>query len=122
MQKVKCTIAYDGSGFTGYQIQPNQRTVQGEIEKALQKIHKGQAVRIQSSGRTDTGVHAMAQVFHFETPLTIQPYGWLRALQTLLPNDIEMKDAAIVDNSFHARFDAVEKEYRYVVLNSRERN
>lgn len=117
MQKIKCTIAYDGSGFSGYQYQQKGRTVQGEIEKALQKIHKGKAVRIQSSGRTDTGVHALAQVFHFETTLKIQPYGWYRALKTLLPDDVELKNIVPVEHSFHARYDAVEKEYRYFVLN-----
>src|SRR5699024_6864979 len=122
MQKVKCTIAYDGSGFSGYQIQPRKRTVQGEIEKALQKIHKGEAIRIHSSGRTDTGVHAMAQVFHFETDLTIQPDGWYHALQTLFPDDIELKNVEIAESSFHARFDATEKEYRYFVLNSPQRD
>lgn len=122
MQKIKCTIAYDGSGFSGYQIQPKKRTVQGEIEKAMQKIHKGEPIRITASGRTDTGVHAMAQVFHFETNLDIQPTAWKRALQTLIPDDIEIKKVELVDDTFHARFDAIEKEYRYFVLNSDKRD
>src|SRR5699024_4299762 len=75
-----------------------------------------------SSGRTDTGVHAIAQVFHFESDLSIAVPNWKRALQTLLPKDIEVKEIEEVDDKFHARFDALEKEYRYFILNSKERN
>ena len=70
MERIKCTVAYDGIHFCGYQIQPQQRTVQGEIEKALQKLHKGELVRVQASGRTDSTVHAKGQVIHFDTPLS----------------------------------------------------
>lgn len=122
MQKLKCTIAYDGSGFSGFQIQPNQRTVQGEVEHALKKMHKGENIRIHSSGRTDAGVHAMAQVFHFETPLSIEPAAWRNALQTLVPDDIDIRSIEVVPKAFHARFDAVAKEYRYFVLNTPERD
>src|SRR5690625_4145849 len=103
MQKLKCTLAYDGSNFSGFQIQPKKRTVQGGIEKALKKIHKGQDIRIHSAGRTDTGVHAMAQVFHFETDLQIEPANWKKAFTTLLPNDIEVKQIENADIHFHAR-------------------
>ncbi len=122
MNKVKCTIAYDGSSFVGFQIQPNKRTIQGEIERALMKMHKGEMIRIHPSGRTDTGVHAVGQVFHFESNLAIPPANWQQALQTLLPDDIVVKEVVIVDAWFHARYDAIEKEYHYFVFNSGERD
>src|SRR5699024_7782740 len=103
MEKIKCTIKYDGARFAGFQIQPNKRTIQGEIEKALQKMHKGKKIRIHGSGRTDAGVHAMAQVFHFETPLDIAPSGWMGALKTLLPDDIQVIEVEKVNPDFHAR-------------------
>lgn len=122
MQNIKCTIAYDGSTFSGSQIQPRNRTVQGEVEQVLQKIHKGQQIRIYPSGRTDTGVHALGQVFHFKTALTIPEAGWYKALQSLLPSDIQIKQVCFVEETFHARFSAIGKEYRYIVLNTDEPN
>ena len=120
MQNIKCTIAYDGSTFSGSQIQPNDRTVQGEVEKVLQKMHKGKQIRIYPSGRTDAGVHALGQVFHFKTELMIPEAGWYKAFQSLLPSDIQIKQVCFVEEDFHARFSAVDKEYRYIVLNTAE--
>lgn len=120
MPKIKCTISYDGTNFSGYQIQPNKRTVQQEIEAAIAKIHKGKQTRIYSSGRTDAGVHARGQVFHFDTDLTISPDNWKKALNALLPDDIYVYQAEEVDATFHARFSAREKEYRYFVQNTPE--
>src|SRR5690625_2149790 len=120
MQKLKCTVSYDGTFFSGFQIQPNKRTVQQEIENAIMQIHNGEKIRIYSSGRTDTGVHARGQVFHFETNLTIPESNWKKAFNAILPNDIYMKQVERVPMSFHARFDATQKEYRYFVLNSKE--
>lgn len=122
MQKLMCTLSYDGTNFSGFQIQPNKRTVQREIEAALERMHKGIAIRIQSSGRTDKGVHAKKQVIHFETELYIEPTRWKKALNVLLPDDIMIHDVHVVPNTFHARFDAKEKEYRYFVLNRSERD
>lgn len=87
MDRIKCTVAYDGMHFCGYQIQPNHRTVQQEIEKALQKLHKGELVRVQASGRTDSTVHAKGQVIHFDTPLSLEEWQWSNALNTMLPED-----------------------------------
>lgn len=115
MTRVKCILEYDGSGFAGFQIQPKERTVGGEIEKAIKKIHKGQAIRIQSAGRTDAGVHAEGQVIHFDTPLSIPDESWKRALNTLLPDDIYIKVCENVSEGFHARFSALAKEYHYDV-------
>ncbi|MBM7606464.1 tRNA pseudouridine38-40 synthase [Metabacillus crassostreae] len=113
--KVKCTVSYDGSQFYGYQVQPNKRTVQSEIEDALTKLHKGEKIKIFASGRTDAGVHAVGQVFHFETKLRIPEDRWPFALNSLLPEDIVIKSAAYVAPEFHARFDVVKKEYRYII-------
>lgn len=120
MQKVKCTVSYDGTNFSGFQIQPNKRTVQQEIEAVLCKMHQNKMVRIYSSGRTDTGVHAKAQVFHFETALEIPPENWKKALNVQLPADIFIHHVEFVANDFHARYSAKEKEYRYFVLLSDE--
>lgn len=110
--KLKCTTSYDGSRFHGFQKQVKQRTVQQEIEKALALIHK-HVIIIHASGRTDTNVHALGQVFHFETDLNIAPANWKKALNSILPDDIYIKEAEDVDLSFHSRFDALIKEYHY---------
>lgn len=115
MQKIKCVVSYDGAHFYGFQIQPGKRTIHGEIEKALKIIHKGMHIRIQASGRTDRGVHAKGQVFHFETPFDLPESSWKRALNALLPVDIQIQEAKKVPSTFHSRFNAVEKEYRYYI-------
>jgi len=119
-EKIKCTISYDGSGFSGFQIQPRKRTVHGELERALKKMHKGEPIRIQASGRTDTGVHAVEQVIHFTSPFQLPEGNWKKALNTLLPNDLYIHRVEKVAMSFHARYDALAKEYRYFVLNKKE--
>lgn len=115
MQRYKCKIAYDGAQFSGYQIQPNKRTVQAELEHALTKLHKGDSVNVVASGRTDAGVHAKGQVIHFDSLLMIPIDKWRIALNSLLPADISILLVEKVDSKFHARFDATHKEYRYVV-------
>ncbi|MFB7303901.1 tRNA pseudouridine(38-40) synthase TruA [Heyndrickxia sporothermodurans] len=118
MFRYKCVVAYDGSNFSGYQVQPNGRTVQGELEAALKKIHKGEEVKVVGSGRTDAGVHATGQVIHFNTPLHIPLNRWPIVLNSMLPNDISIKQTELVDANFHARFSVVKKEYRYKVYTS----
>ncbi|UOQ83943.1 tRNA pseudouridine(38-40) synthase TruA [Gracilibacillus salinarum] len=120
--RLKAIIQYDGTNFSGYQIQPNGRTVQGKLEAVLAKMHKGEHIRVTASGRTDQGVHAVGQTIHFDTSLTIPVANWLKALNTMLPDDIEVKDIAEASADFHARFDVREKEYRYVILNTNERD
>ncbi|SES20564.1 tRNA pseudouridine38-40 synthase [Gracilibacillus ureilyticus] len=122
MLRIKAIISYDGTNFSGYQIQPNGRTVQASIESVLQKMHKGEHIRVTASGRTDQGVHAVGQTIHFDTNLQIPLEGWRRALNTMLPEDIEVRAVENVSDEFHARFDVEEKEYRYVVWNDTERN
>lgn len=118
MKRIKCVVSYDGTNFHGYQVQPNRRTVQHEIEKVLAKMHQGKFIRIYSSGRTDTGVHARAQVFHFDTELNIPTENWQKALNAQLPDDIFIHDVAYVASDFHARFSAKAKEYRYFIKKS----
>lgn len=116
MTKIKCTVAYDGSQFHGYQVQPQKRTVQREIQNALARMHHGSTIKIVASGRTDAGVHAYGQVFHFESPLKIPLERWPRALNSLLPGDIYVRHAEAVPETFHARYDVKQKEYRYRLL------
>ncbi|WNF36992.1 tRNA pseudouridine(38-40) synthase TruA [Bacillaceae bacterium IKA-2] len=120
MKRLKCKIAYDGTFFNGFQIQPKGRTIQAEIERGLQKLHKGTVVKIFASGRTDALVHAKGQVFHFDTPLKIQIERWPNAVATVLPNDIAVLEVKEVSADFHARFDVVSKEYRYFVQKGRQ--
>ena len=117
MQRVKCIISYDGTGFSGYQVQPNKRTVQLLVEETLARMHKGEQVRVIGSGRTDASVHAQGQVIHFDTSLTIPVDKWKNALNAQLPKDIFVDDVQFVSSEFHARFSVVKKEYRYRVTN-----
>ncbi|MGX1195579.1 tRNA pseudouridine(38-40) synthase TruA [Metabacillus sp. SLBN-84] len=120
--RVKCTVSYDGTGFSGFQIQPGQRTVQGEIEKGLKKLHKGQEVKVFASGRTDAGVHAIGQVLHFDTEIYIPESRWPNALNSLLPGDVAIHAVTFTDDDFHARYHVRAKEYRYKVSRSEVRD
>jgi tRNA pseudouridine38-40 synthase len=120
MARMKVTVAYDGTDFAGYQIQPIGRTVQGTIQSVLQKMHKGEAVQISASGRTDAGVHAVGQVFHFDTEMNIPADAWSKALNAMLPHDILIKDVEEVSKEFHSRFSARSKEYHYKLLVSKQ--
>lgn len=122
MEKIKCIIQYDGSNFSGFQVQPRKRTIQGEIERALATLHKGEKIRLHPAGRTDKGVHAVGQVFHFETSYRIKESGWKKALNDLLPKDLYIKEVTYVPPLFHSRYDAVEKEYKYIVDRSQTPN
>ena len=107
------TISYDGTDFSGYQKQPKERTVQSELEKALKEINGGKKVDVHASGRTDAGVHALNQKVHFDLETKITPDKLVRGLNSLLPNDIYVKDVKEVPEDFHARFSAIGKEYIY---------
>lgn len=122
MQRYKCIISYDGSGFSGYQVQPNKRTVQSVLETVLTKIHKGNPIKVTGSGRTDAGVHAKGQVIHFDSGLSIPEHKWEMALNSMLPEDISVLSVARVNESFHARFDTSGKEYRYILHLSSKRD
>lgn len=120
------TVSYDGTLFNGYQKQPKQRTVQGEIEKALKEISGGKKIDIYASGRTDAGVHAMAQKIHFDldSKMDVEKLG--KGLNSLLPNDIFVRKVTQESDDFHARFSAIGKEYLYMLnvgeYNPLERN
>jgi len=112
--RLKLTIAYDGRPFGGWQVQPNADTVQARIERALAEVAK-EPLRLHGSGRTDAGVHALAQVAHFDAPEggSMNPFNWVPALNTKLPASIRIMDCEEVEASFHARFSATAKTYTY---------
>lgn len=120
--RYKATVAYDGTDFFGFQVQPNVRTVQGEIEKALMKINKNIPVRIHPSGRTDAGVHAVGMVFHFDFPASIPTEGIFKGMSVLLPADISIIQLKAAADDFHARYQALGKTYTYRVDNNRIRS
>lgn len=112
--RVLVNISYNGKDFSGFQYQHDFRTVQGTIEKQLKRMHK-EFVRISASSRTDAGVHALDQYFHFDTTIDIPPEKWKFILNRAMPKDIFIKSAAIASDDFHSRFDAQGKTYRYKV-------
>jgi tRNA pseudouridine38-40 synthase len=111
----KCVCSYDGGPFHGWQSQANARGVQDEIEEGLASILK-MPVRIHGSGRTDTGVHALGQVFHFDSDWRHGGGRLVAALRTRLPPSILVKSAVVVPPDFHARFDAEGKRYHYRII------
>ena len=114
-RRMKATIAYDGTNFSGYQVQPQQRTVQEEIEKVLTVMHKSdEIVHVTASGRTDARVHATGQVLHFDTTLSIPLDRYAHALNVQLPRDIRVLNVEEVAPDFHARFSVHGKRYRYI--------
>lgn len=113
-QRYQVLLAYDGFAYHGWQKQINGLSVQEVIEKAFEKIHK-QKTSITASGRTDAGVHATGQVFHFDADGKISEYGYEQALNTILPKDIRVLKVKKVSAEFHARFSAREKRYDYVL-------
>ncbi|MFC0559042.1 tRNA pseudouridine(38-40) synthase TruA [Halalkalibacter alkalisediminis] len=120
MKRVALWVMYEGTQFSGYQVQPGKRTVQREIEAALATLHKGESIRVHSSGRTDTHVHARGQVLHFDTPLQIPLDKWPKAMNACLPDDVRIMEATHVSDDFHSRYHAVKKEYHYRVLLSKQ--
>jgi tRNA pseudouridine38-40 synthase len=114
MSRLKLTIAYDGRPFQGWQSQVGGNTVQDLLHRALEEVAKV-PVRLQGSGRTDTGVHAIGQTAHFDPPpgLTMNPYNWVPALNTKLPATIRVMACEEVAADFHARFSATGKTYHY---------
>ena len=116
MYRLRLTLAYDGAAFAGSQIQPGQRTVQGEIERALTTLD-GQPVRAVFAGRTDTGVHAVAQVAHADVEREREPAAWRQGLNGLLSPDVRVTNVRVVSSGFHARYDATWRQYRYAIWN-----
>ncbi len=116
--RIAVSVGYDGSGFQGWQVQPGMRTVQHEIEKAFGLLCASEPPRIHGSGRTDTGVHARGQVFHIDPTRDFSPQRWQDALNGVLPEDIRVFSVRKVAADFHARFDAVKKQYRYYIFHA----
>ncbi len=116
MTVFRLVIEYDGSGFSGWQVQPGQRTVQGVLETALGTILRT-PTRLQGAGRTDAGVHALGQVASFETDVAVDPKRLQKGLTALSSPDAAVVAAEAAPPGFNARFDAVGKHYRYTVLN-----
>jgi len=112
LQRWKCICAYDGGGFSGWQSQTDGTGVQDAIERRLKTIF-GLETRIHGSGRTDAGVHALAQVFHFDSAWRHGPGKLLAAMRTGLPQTIQVKSTRAVARGFHSRFDATGKVYFY---------
>jgi tRNA pseudouridine38-40 synthase len=115
-RRYRAIVEYDGTDFLGYQIQATGRTVQGEIEKSLEKI-TGAAIRIDGAGRTDAGVHAVGQVIAFNLAWKHALADLHRALNATLPRDIVISDLKITDDDFHPRFSALNRSYRYTIIN-----
>lgn len=112
----RVVVEYDGTDFAGSQFQPNQRTVQGVIEEALQRL-TGEWQRIVLAGRTDRGVHASGQVAGFELPARFAPAVVRRGLNALLPRDVAVLTVEPVKAGFHARFSARARRYGYAIWN-----
>jgi tRNA pseudouridine38-40 synthase len=115
LQTWKLTLAYDGTEFCGWQVQPDERTVQGELQAALGRI-TGESPLPQGSGRTDAGVHALAQVASFALAAPIPPKNLQRALNRTLPASIRILDARKAPGTFHARHSATAKTYEYRIF------
>src|SRR5262245_58038413 len=109
-------VSYCGAGLEGWQSQASGNTVQDKLERALSEIG-GEPIALTAAGRTDTGVHACAQVAHFETGATRPDSAWVRGANALLPAGIAVQWATPVAADFHARYSAISRTYRYVLYN-----
>lgn len=114
MRRIRTILSYDGTNYVGWQTQPNGVAVQEKVEQAIFEV-TGERASLQGSGRTDSGVHARAQVAHFDTAARMGADKFAIALNTHLPGDIRVLYSEETDPAFHARFSAKEKQYRYFV-------
>lgn len=114
--RIALGLSYDGTHYHGWQWQPEVPTVQTALERAVQ-IMVGRPVRVVCAGRTDTGVHALNQVVHFDSPKERPSDVWLNGLNAHLPLDVRVHWVKLVSNDFHARFSAKQRHYRYLIDN-----
>lgn len=114
--RIALGLEYDGARFAGWQSQPHGNTVQDCLERALARI-AGAPVRVACAGRTDAGVHAAAQVVHFDAPAPRPAQAWVRGVNAHLPDSVAVLWAKEVSEEFHARFSALARGYRYVLYN-----
>jgi len=112
----KLVVAYDGTDFHGWQIQPEQRTVQGLLEEALSKVLAGEAIEVQGAGRTDAGVHARGQTASFRADTRLPPRALLAGLARLMPRDVQVRSVEEAPEGFHARHSARARRYSYRLL------
>lgn len=117
-QRLALVLEYDGCGFSGWQQQPGRRTVQGALETALSSV-ANHPLEVVCAGRTDAGVHALAQVVHFDSAARRAPYNWVMGGNAALPRDLRILSCREVPPRFHARASAIARHYRYTVLNRR---
>jgi len=117
MRTLRMTLAYDGTNYCGWQLQPNGVSLQQVVEHALSQFTR-EPIRVTASGRTDAGVHAVGQVISFETSSTAPCHGFLHGLPVHLPDDVVVRAVEEAAPGFNARFDAKRKWYRYVIHNS----
>jgi tRNA pseudouridine38-40 synthase len=119
--KMVLVVEYNGSKYYGFQLQAGLPTIQGEVEKALEKL-TGEQVRVIAASRTDTGVHARGQVVGFRTKSLLPPQTFINGLNYYLPKDIAVRAAYKADDSFNVRSHAISREYSYYILNSPTRS
>src|SRR5688572_4309115 len=117
--RLKLTLEYAGTRYSGWQIQRNARTVQGEVERALLEVTRVKQFELYGSGRTDAGVHALGQVAHLDIDLTLPPETLRRRVNDTLPSDINILRIDKVRHRFHARHDAVARSYIYQIARRR---
>jgi len=113
LPRFKIKIQYDGTSYRGWQVQKEDRTVQGEIESVLKILNKGVGIRVHGAGRTDTGVHATGQIAHFDFITDMDSCSLKEALNGNLPRDSRVMDCLVVPPDFHARFSAKQRYYLY---------
>ncbi|NNE38274.1 MAG: tRNA pseudouridine(38-40) synthase TruA [Gammaproteobacteria bacterium] len=114
-------VEYDGTNFVGWQKQDQGRTVQQSVESAFSKV-ADHTVSVQCAGRTDSGVHAIEQVIHFDTESLREDHSWVFGVNSLVPDDININWVKRTDTDFHARFSALSRYYRYIILNRATRS
>jgi len=114
--RIALGVEYNGSNYCGWQSQPCLCGVQDALESALKNI-SGHSIRVHAAGRTDTGVHALMQVVHFDTEVNRPNTAWVRGVNAFLPNDIRVLWSKEVDDDFHARFSATHRSYQYILIN-----
>ena len=115
IKNVKLTIQYDGTRYSGWQIQKEQDTIQGQLKNCIEEIVKQDNVNIIGSGRTDSGVHALGQVANFKVNSNMSDLDFKNAINAKIPKDIKIIKAEIVDNDFNSRFSALKREYVYII-------
>lgn len=118
MNFYKLKIEYRGTNYHGFQVQNNERTIQGELNRALKQVARAEEIKSIGSGRTDAGVHALAQIVRVEIPLAMPGDKLKYALNSMLPNDIRILDSEVCTADFHPIFSAQSKEYRYYFAQS----